>query len=363
MQSTRLLVFLIVSVLHLSAGKLLGQAGPYRSEELTFTNGSVRLAGTLTVPEGTGPFPAVVMVTGSRAQNRDEEIVGFKIFAVIADHLTRHGIAVLRYDDRGVGGSTGSIAASTTADFAGDALAGLALLSARAEIDKTRLGIFGHSEGAAVAAIAASQSSQVAFIVMMAGPALSGEVVLLGQQADAARMLGGTPEEIAIGQAAFRKVAAALRSNADAAELTAAVREQIGAQFDARTPQSRAALGDRTAFIDKVTPGAVLQYRTPWMRYFITFDPAPVLAAVRCPVLAVFGERDVQVPPSTNRAPLEAAFAKGGNSRVTVKVYPEANHLFIASKTGQVAEYATLPKEFVPGFLTDVSTWIVAAGR
>jgi pimeloyl-ACP methyl ester carboxylesterase len=173
-------------------------------------------------------------------------------------------------------------------------------------------------------------------------------------------MLGGTPEQIAAGQAAFQRVVAALKSNAPLAELSAAVRDQIGAQFDARTPERRAALGDRTAFIDRTLPSAVTSYQLPWLRAFITFDPAPVLATVRCPALVVFGERDTQVPPSTNRPPLEAAFAKGGNTNVTIKVYPEANHLFIAAKTGQASEYAMLPKVFVPGFLTDVSNWILA---
>ena len=339
-----------------------GPPPPYRVEDVTFANGGVTLAGTLTIPQGRGPFPALIMVTGSGAQNRDEELFGFKVFATIADHLTRRGIAVLRYDDRGVGGSSGNIAASTTADFAGDALAGLTLLAARPEIDKARLGVFGHSEGADVAAIAASRSPQVAFIVMMAGVAISGEAVLAGQQADGIRALGGTAEQLAIEQAAFRKVAAAVRSGAAPAELAAALREQIGAQYDTLAPETRAALGDRGSFIEKTLPMGLAQLQSAWMRYFISFDPAPVLAAVRCPVLAIFGERDTQVPPATNRPALEAAFAKGGNSRVTVKVYPEANHLFIAAKTGLPSEYASLPKTFVPGFLDDISAWLLSVG-
>jgi fermentation-respiration switch protein FrsA (DUF1100 family) len=141
------------------------------------------------------------------------------------------------------------------------------------------------------------------------------------------------------------------------------MREQIGAQYDAQPAATRAMLGDRSAFVERLLPTAVAQMQSAWMRYFVSFDPAPVLAAVRCPVLAMFGERDTQVPPATNRAPLEAAFAKGGNAKVTVKVYPEANHLFIHANTGQASEYASLPKVFVPGFLDDVSTWILARAK
>jgi len=357
------LLFVSVASVSGRVGSLpFAQAAPYGVEELTFTNGDVKLAGTLTIPEGRGPFPAVVMVTGTGAQNRDEELFGFKIFGVIADHLTRHGIAVLRYDDRGVGGSTGNIAASTTADFASDALSGLALLAGRSEIDKSRLGIFGHSEGADVAAIAASRSPQVAFIVMMAGAAISGEAVLAGQQADGMRVLGGTPEQVAAEQQAFHKVAAAIRSNASPAALTPLLRDMIGAQYDTQPATVRGMI-TRSLFIDSNVTRALNQMQSPWMRYFIAFDPATVLAMVKCPVLAVFGERDTQVPPATNKAPLEAALAKSGNTHVTVKVYPEANHLFIASKTGQVTEYQSLPKVFVPGFLDDVTNWILARGR
>ncbi len=335
-----------------------GPPPPYHVEDVTFTNGGVSLAGTLTIPEGTGPFPAVVMVTGSGAQNRDEELFGFRIFGVIADHLTRHGIAVLRYDDRGVGGSTGSIAASTTADFAKDALAGVTLLGSRLEIDKARIGVLGHSDGADAAAIAAAQSSSVAFIVMLAGPALPGETILARQQADGARQLGATDADIAAEQAAFHRVAAAIRSDAGANELTETVRAMLAAQYQARSASGRAALGDRTAFVQKALPAALAQISAPWMRYTITFDPAPVLADVHCPVLALFGGKDTQVPPDINRPALEAALRQ--NPAVTVTVYPEANHLFIPAKTGQVSEYPTLPKHFVDGLLDQITTWILA---
>ena len=336
-------------------------AALYRSEDVTFANGSVTLAGTVTTPQGKGPFRALVMVTGSGAQNRDEELFGFKIFATIADHLTRHGVAVLRYDDRGIGGSTGNIGASTTADFAGDALAGVALLAGRPEIDRTRIGIWGHSEGATVAALAAARSSDVAFIVLMAPPAIPGEALLARQQADLARALGASPDEVAAGQAAFKKVVEAIRFDATSDVLQAAVRDLIAAQDDARSASARAELGERGAFVDKMLPVGMSQLGSRWMRDLIVSDPESTLTMVRCPVLAVFGGKDVQVPPDVNRPALEAAFVKGGHVQPTVILYADANHLFMAASTGQPSEYATLPKVFVPGFLEDATRWLLAA--
>jgi uncharacterized protein len=336
---------------------------PYRAEDVTFTNGAIRLAGTLTIPEGKGPFPAFVMVTGSGAQDRDEDIFGFKVFGVIADHFTRHGIAVLRYDDRGVGGSTGSIARSTTEDFAGDALAGVTLLEARPEIDHAHIGVFGHSEGADVAAIAAARSPKVAFIVMMAGIASRGDLVLRRQVEDSARALGGSDEQVARILSAHQTLMEAMLSSAGADALTQALRSLMQAQIEAQPAAARAAMGDVNAYIDKALPAVVAQHQSAWMKYLVAFDPAPVLARVTCPVLALFGERDTQVRPDLNRPVLESAFARGGNSRVTVKVYPAANHLFIRAVTGQASEYPTLEKTFVPGLLDDVVAWIRSVTR
>jgi pimeloyl-ACP methyl ester carboxylesterase len=337
---------------------------PYREEDVTFKNGAITLAGTLTIPQGQGPFPAFVMVTGTGLQNRDEEILGFKIFAVIADHMARHGIATLRYDDRGAGGSTGSIATATTEDFAGDALAGVALLAGRSEVDRAHIGVFGHSEGGAVAAIAAAKSpGTVGFIIMMAGPAVSGAAVLHQQVEDGARSVGATDEQVARVLAGQKKVFDALAVNASTAVLSDAVREMITAQLEGRPDAARAAIGDIPAAVNRTLPNAVAQVNNPWMRAFVALDPATFMARVTCPVYAAFGAKDTQVPPALHRGPLEAALAKGGNARVTIKVYPDANHLFIKANTGQVSEYATLPKVFVPEFLDDLVAFVGAAAK
>ena len=261
-----------------------------------------------------------------------------------------------------MGGSTGSLATSTTEDFAGDALAGLALLAARPEIDRAHVGLLGHSEGADVAAIAAARSSNVAFIVMMAGVSLRGDVVLRHQAEDSARALGGTEAQVAAVVAAHQRVTEATRTGADAGELSQALRGLMHAQIEAQ-PAARAAIADIDAYIDKAMPAALAQNQSAWMKFFVGFDPAPVLSQVKCPVLALFGERDTQVRPDLNRGPLEAAFAKGGNTRATVKIYPEANHLFIKAVTGQVSEYPALEKVFVPGFLDDLANWVRSVTR
>jgi pimeloyl-ACP methyl ester carboxylesterase len=338
---------------------------PYREEEVTFSSGAVTIAGTLTIPPGSGPFPAVVLLTGSGAQNRDEEIFEFKPFRLIADVLARRGIAVLRCDDRGVGGSSGSIARSTTADFADDALAGVNVLAARKEIDARRIGLIGHSEGTSVAAIAASRDPRIAFVALLAPPAVRGDVALWRQASDMAKSMGASDIEATSVSEAYRPVTDALRNQADDLQLNAAVRAFLLAQVEA-TPPLRNTVGNRDAYLARTLPAVLAQFRSPWMRYLISFDPSTVLANVHCPVLAMFGERDLVVPIDLNRAPFEAALNAAGNRAVTLKVYPEANHLFLKAVTGSPAEYPALEKTFVPGLLDDLANWVVgvtATGR
>lgn len=334
---------------------------PYRSEPLSVTNGAVTLSGTLTMPHGPGPFPAVVLITGSGAQNRDEDVFGFKVFGVLADHLTRHGIAVYRYDDRGVGESTGRIPTSTTADFADDALAGLARLATMPEVDSARVGLLGHSEGAAAAAIAAAKSPAVKFIVMLAGPGIRGDLVTLRQATDGARAMGAGPEAVAKIEGAHRAMSEAIRRNASVDEIAVTLKALMSAQVEGAPPAQRAMIGDVTAWVEKTYRPHLAQISSPWMKYFVTFDPADALRKVAVPVYAAFGGLDTQVLPELNERPIRQALA--GNARATIKVYPEANHLFQRATTGLVTEYATLDKVFLPGLLDDVATWIQTATR
>jgi pimeloyl-ACP methyl ester carboxylesterase len=338
-------------------------SAPYQEEDVSFTNGDIKLAGTLTLPSPGQPRAAVVLLTGSGAQNRDEELFGFRPFKVIADHFGRAGIAVLRYDDRGVGGSTGSVVESTTRAFADDALAAVGWLKARLGAP-TRIGLLGHSEGAIAAAMAAATApNEIAFIIMMAGTGERGDAVLRRQAEDLSRLTGGSDETIARILAAHRKMTDAIAGGADRATTLDAVRALVRAQLELQPGMQSKAPADLEAFVNKLAEANAPGILSPWFRFFVALDPAESLAKVGCPVLVLFGERDLQVPPAANRRPIEAALAAAKNQDVTVKVYPEANHLFIKSVTGSPAEYPKLEKVFVPGFLDDVSTWLLSRAK
>ena len=330
---------------------------PYREKEVSFETGDVHLEGTLTLPEGTGPFPAVVMITGSGPQNRDEELLGFPVFRVIADHLTRRGIAVLRYDDRGVGGSTGSVARSTTSDFADDALAGIARLLERADIDPGRIGLVGHSEGAAVASLAASRSDAVRFAVLLAGTSVPGAEVMSEQSAAIARAAGASEEQIAWTADFQRRLFAAMEASEDLEpyreELGVAIRNGI----DRLSEAQRAPISDVDSYVQTQIDQQINALQAPWFRHFLSFDPAEALRQTRVPVLALFGGLDLQVIAVQNRGPMAEALLD--NPDVTIEVLPRANHLFQAATTGSPAEYAMLEKTFVDGFLDTISNWIL----
>ena len=332
---------------------------PYAEEEVTFHNADITLAGTLTLPESGAPHPAVVMITGSGPQNRDEELFGFKPFHMIADHLTRNGIAVLRFDDRGVGGSTGSVSEATTEDFARDVLAAVDFLKNRSDIDPERIGLIGHSEGGIVAPLASSMSDDVAFMVLMAGTSVSGAEILIEQGALIMRASGATEADMEQQIAFQKRTFEAIRSGDGwdelAADLETRLRESIAEMPDSQ----RNAITDVDAYIDAQIQAQLTALQTPWLRYFLDYDPAVTLRTIDTPILALFGELDLQVPPAQNRGPLEQALRDGNHPDYTVRVLPRANHLFITATTGSPTEYATLEKVFVPEFLPLITEWIL----
>ncbi|MBI5838187.1 MAG: alpha/beta hydrolase [Candidatus Eisenbacteria bacterium] len=352
--------------LHRAAAKPVVPAEPvpYREEEVSFANGEVKLAGTLTVPPGKGPFPAVILVTGSGPQNRDEEIFSFKPFRLIADHLSRHGVAVLRYDDRGIAKSTGDFAASTTADFAGDAHAAVEYLRspdfhrAHPEVNAKRVGICGHSEGGLIGPMVANRNPGVAFVVLMAGPGVTGEKILLEQGQEISRAGRATPEELAQQAALQRRIFKAVRGVIPWDTVRASMMEMGRRQIAALPEAQRQAVGDPEKYLAGVVDQQLQGSKSPWMRYFLDHDPAPELQKLRVPVLALFGEKDLQVPTAQNRPAVEGALRKGGNKAFRAHVFPKANHLFLTSETGSPAEYPSMKKEFVPGFLDTLSAWI-----
>jgi len=331
---------------------------PYGVEEVTFPSGDLTLAGTLTIPEGPGPHPAAVMITGSGAQNRDEELFGFKPFAIIADHLTRHGIAVLRYDDRGVGGSGGSVANSTTEDFADDVLAAVRLLRSRPDIASDHIGVIGHSEGGVVAPLAVVRDPGIAFQVLIAPPAIPSFEILRAQSTLIARAEGAGDEAIARQDTTLRQVRETLHSDTGWDTLRALVARQVRAGIEALPAERRSTIANVDSLVDAQVEAQLSQIRTPWFRAFIEYDPAPVLRQARAPLLALFGELDLQVPATLNRDAMERILSGSHHPDYTIKVFPHANHLFLTATTGSPSEYASLEKTFVPGFLDLITTWI-----
>ena len=321
---------------------------PYRAEEVAFEGAAgVRLAGTLTVPPGEGPFPAVLLLTGSGAQDRDQAIFGHRPFAVIADRLGRAGIAALRVDDRGVGGSGGDPARADLDALAGDALAGLRVLAARPEVAAGRVGLLGHSEGGAVAALAASRSPEVAFLVLLATPGVPGAEITARQVELLSRAAGVREDAVAEQVRLNRELTRALASDLSEAELRAKVREVIARQRE---------LGGQVApeHVEALVEATV----SPAMRAFVRFDPAGPLARVRVPVLAVAGSLDLQVDPEQNLPAIERALAEAGNERVTARTFEGVNHLLQPAETGAPTEYARIETTISPEVLALLVEWI-----
>ena len=330
---------------------------PYYSEEVTFQNSkaNIQLAGTLTLPKKEGRFPAVVLITGSGPQNRDEEIMGHRPFLVISDYLTRNGIAVLRYDDRGVFQSKGDFKTATTPDFATDAESAVAYLKTRKEIIAEKIGLMGHSEGGIIAPMVASHSKDVAFIVMLAGTGLRGDKILLYQQEVIGRASGSPEAAIQknkeMNTKAFDMIIKSKSDESLKADLTKYLTESLK-----NTPVD---LKQGGMTDDEMVSLMIKQTTAPWMLYFIRYDPTVALEKVKCPVLAVNGEKDLQVPAKTSLAAIEKALKNGGNKRVTIREFPGLNHLFQECKTGLPAEYAQIDQTFSPVVLEEISNWIL----
>ena len=321
---------------------------PYAASDVSFDGGAagVKLAGTLTLPPGAGRFPAVVLVSGSGPNGRDETVADHQIFLVLADYLTRHGLAVLRYDKRGVGKSTGDYADATTMDFAGDATAAVAYLRTRPEIDPARVGLVGHSEGGEIVPIVAVRDPKVVFIVMMAGPGVSGAEILPEQGRLIALASGMSPAKVGESDVQLRKMIAIDLKDKDPAV----------AKTEMLAEMNRFA----TAHGDPAPPAVQQQVAglsSPWFRFFFEYDPVPALEKVRGPVLAVNGGKDLQVPPAQNLPPIRAALAHDRDA--TVEELPGLNHLFQPATTGSPAEYRTIETTIDPAALELITGWIL----
>ncbi|MDE3003647.1 MAG: alpha/beta hydrolase [Gemmatimonadota bacterium] len=331
---------------------------PYEAIDVSFANehAGVTLAGTLTIPHGSGPFPAAVLVSGSGPQDRDESLLGHKPFLVLADHLTRNGIAVLRYDDRGVGASTGDFSAATSADFADDALAAIHYLMEDNRVAPDAIGIVGHSEGGLVGPLAASRSEAVDYVVMLAGPGVTGLEVLV-EQGRLINEAAGVPPEISEFNATLQTRLAAIASDTpdqqEAAERMNAAIDELAASTSPLVQEALAAQ------LSEESKGRTIeQMNSTWFRYFMTYDPRPALERTNVPVLALFGAKDLQVPPEQSSEEVRAALVRGGNDDATVRVMPGLNHLFQQAGTGSPTEYQSIEETFNVEALSVVSEWI-----
>ncbi len=326
---------------------------PYAAEDVAYDNpaANLKLAGTLTLPRAQGPVPAVVLISGSGPQNRNEELLRHQPFWVLSDYLTRNGIAVLRVDDRGLGKSTGNFATATTEDFASDVLASIAYLKTRKEIDPKKLGLIGHSEGGLIAPMCAAKSSDIAFIVMMAGPGVSGEEILYEQAALMARADGAPETAIALNRKTQEKIFAILKTEKDAAIAEKKLAELAAAEVAAVPEAQQGAL-------EATLKAQGKSVNSSWFRFFLTFDPRLVLRQVKVPVLALNGELDLQVPPKQNLPEIAKALTAGGNKNFQIVELPKLNHLFQTSQTGAFSEYAKIEETLAPIALKLMSDWI-----
>jgi len=333
---------------------------PYKEEIVSFENrlDKVTLAGTLTLPESPGPYPAVLLLSGSGGSDRDQLIWGHRSFLVLSDYLTRQGIAVLRYDDRGVGRSTGNYDASTFEDFKRDALAGVEYLKTRPEIDAKKIGLTGHSEGAVIGPLAASESPDVAFMVIMAAPGLMSDDFegLIKQWTDSYRSKGASQKAITFKASVLRNIFYTIRHEDDLNVAKSKIKNLLQ---KAKPELAKLSANERK----KIELESIDTFHFDWMlspgfSSVLRYNPETTLMKVKCPVLALHGDRDMQIPKEDLKG-VEAALKAGGNLQYTIKEFSGMNHLFQTAKTGSPSEYASIEETISPIVLNMISDWIL----
>jgi uncharacterized protein len=325
---------------------------PYTAEEAYYRAGVVRFTGTLTIPKGEGPFPAVLLISGSGPQDRDSSLFGHKPFLVIADYLSRRGVAVLRVDDRGVGGSSGSSPQASLQDLAGDVLTGIAWLKTQQRIDAARIGVIGHSEGALVGALAASKSRDIGFVVLLASPGVTGEELLYRQAELVARSGGAKDQAIAQNRALQAMIFDTLRAEPN----PQSARTRLAAQWE----KLKGTMPEETRRQMAVGDAAILRefdrVLSPEMLSAVFYEPAGALKKLQVPVLALNGARDIQVEAAQNLPPIREALA--ANKDATVSELPGLNHLFQKCASCNLGEYGDIEETFSPAALDLIGAWI-----
>ncbi len=323
------------------------QPYPYISEEVSFVNpiGGHSLAGTLTLPNAEGRFPCAILISGSGPQNRDEELIGHKPFLVLSDYLTRQGIAVLRFDDRGVGKSGGDFSSATTGDLATDVEAAITYLKTRSDI--ISIGLIGHSEGGIIAPMVASRNKEtVAFVVLLAGTGIRGKELLLLQAQLISKVNGVSTAQIKKNTSLNEKLYTLVMTSNDNAQIKKEA-TKLMAEYSA------------TRVSEADVDGLLAQINSPWFRYFLNLDPSVFLEKTTCRVLALNGSLDLQVPAKENLAAIEKSLKVAENKQYKIVTLKGLNHLFQKAKTGNPSEYATIEETFNPKALNEIGEWIL----
>lgn len=330
---------------------------PYHTEEVQFRNkqAGITLAGTLTLPQQQKNFPVVILVTGSGPQDRNEELFGHKPFWVIADYLTRKGIAVLRFDDRGVGKSEGDFKSSDGDDFEADAAAAFEYLKSRKGINSKKIGFLGHSEGGSIAFTQAARNKEVAFIIALAAPGVKGDSLMLRQAELIGKSQGATDVSWEIQKPILRNRYALLTKNRSNELLKQELYEDVTRTIPAESLKDE--------HIKQQIEDGINTMTSPWYLHFMRHDPTDDLQKIHCPVLALNGERDVQVDAEMNLTAIESNITKNGNKQVTIKKYPNLNHLFQYCKNGTLSEYGQLEETIYPEVLQDIANWILKSEK
>jgi dienelactone hydrolase len=332
------------------------QPYPYYTEEVLFTNikDSVTIAGTLTLPQKTGKFPVVVLISGSGPQNRDGEILGHKPFLVLADYLTRQGIGVLRYDDRGVYESTGDFSSTNSAGFSNDVESAVEYLKSRKEINIKQIGLIGHSEGGLIAPMVAARSEDIAYIILMAGTGIPGDELLITREELMLKTAKWDEKEIKAYSKKRKEIFDAIIKINDIEKLNKKLVTIYNNRFE-KDPENIPVGLTKEQFINSKAK----VWANVWMSYFIKYDPAENLKKVTCPVLAINGEKDVQVPSKKNLEAIKKHLESNGNKNVTIREFSSMNHLFQECKTGSPNEYSKIEQTFSPIALEEISSWIL----
>lgn len=326
------------------------QPYPYSSEDVTFQNqeANITLAGTLTLPLKSNDYPVVVLISGSSPHNRDQEVAGHKTFLVLADYLTRNGIGVFRYDDRGMGQSEGTYEIGAYADRASDVLSALAYLKTRKEINQNKMGLIGHSEGGLIAPKVASESNDVSFIVTMGAPALPASEIMLMQRENSNKAQGvsdtDTQAELAFLKNIFDAVTESVDLDKTRSELSTALKSNPDG-----LPE-----GMNADAVD----GILETFASSWFQKILRYDPRTALVNVNCPVLAINGDKDLQMPAKENLAAIKSALEKGGNQNVTIMELQGLNHMLQEAETGLPEEFETIPQTISPVALNAITEWI-----